>query len=131
MPGASAQAQHVGIKPGKTILLIQSGAIYPDGPMVSDLEKNFRVVPFTGIAEEPKSGSPSTKRRMRTQERRNHQRDAGRSTTVPLSGKEDMRRRKPQKSQRTPNSPRFLRLAAVRAGAETIICWLGNTGNGK
>jgi hypothetical protein len=33
--------------PGSTILLIQSGAIYPDGPMVAELGKHFSSVPFS------------------------------------------------------------------------------------
>jgi len=117
---ASAQAQHVGIKPGKTILLIQSGAIYPDGPMLSELEKNFHVVPFTGVAEEPKTET-FDQTRVRT---RNAViiTDAGRST-VPLSA-ERYETKKPQKAE-TSNYSRFLRLAAARAGAETIICYWG------
>ncbi|EEF59350.1 hypothetical protein [Pedosphaera parvula] len=47
---ASARAQRVALTRGNSILLVQSGAQYPDGPMISDLEKSFRVVPFTGVA---------------------------------------------------------------------------------
>ena len=44
-----ASAKPVRIKPGASILLVQSGAIFPDGPMVNELSKHFRVVPFTGV----------------------------------------------------------------------------------
>lgn len=44
-----ANAKPVRLRPGDSILLIQSGAIFPDGPVVSELEKHFRVVPFSGV----------------------------------------------------------------------------------
>jgi hypothetical protein len=44
-----AAAKRVRLQPGSSILLIQSGAAFPDGPMVSELEKHFRVVPFSGL----------------------------------------------------------------------------------
>src|SRR6266498_4667600 len=50
----SRQSKPVQLTPGSTILLIQSGAIYPDGPMVTELSRRFRVVPFTGVATERK-----------------------------------------------------------------------------
>jgi len=37
------------LKPGASILLIQSGAIFPDGEMVKRLAEHFRVVPFSGV----------------------------------------------------------------------------------
>lgn len=118
---ASAQAQRVGIGCGKTILLIQSGAVYPDGPMIVELEKNFHVVPFTGVADEPKIEALN-QRRVRT---RNAViiTDGGNPTTVPLSA-ENYETKKPE-GRETPNYSRFLRLAAARAGAETIICYWG------
>jgi hypothetical protein len=36
-------------RPGSTILLIQSGALFPDSPMVTELSKSFHVVPFSGV----------------------------------------------------------------------------------
>jgi hypothetical protein len=118
---ASAQAQRVGIKKGNTILLIQSGAIYPDGPMVTALEKSFHVIPFSGVAADPKSES-SEQRRERT---RNAViiTDSGSSTTVPLSA-EKYETKKPVEKEAASYS-RFLRLAAARAGAEAIICYWG------
>jgi hypothetical protein len=44
-----ANAKRVRLRPGSSILLIQSGATFPDGPMVAELEKHFRVVPFSGL----------------------------------------------------------------------------------
>jgi hypothetical protein len=45
-------AQRVRLVKGKTILLIQSGATFPDGEMVKALEQHFRVVPFSGVPPE-------------------------------------------------------------------------------
>ena len=42
-------AKQVKLRPGSSILLIQSGALFPDGPMVTELSKHFRVVPFSGV----------------------------------------------------------------------------------
>ena len=35
---ALAQAARVELKPGSRVLLVQSGAVFPDGPMVSEME---------------------------------------------------------------------------------------------
>ncbi len=43
-------ARRVRLAPGSSILLIQSGALFPDAVMVSELSKHFRVVPFSGIS---------------------------------------------------------------------------------
>jgi hypothetical protein len=42
-------AKRIRLRPGNSILLIQSGAMFPDGPMVGELSKHFRVVPFSGV----------------------------------------------------------------------------------
>lgn len=42
-------AKPVKLRPGSTILLIQSGALFPDGPMVTALSRHFSVVPFSGV----------------------------------------------------------------------------------
>ncbi|HWW00994.1 MAG TPA: hypothetical protein VNZ64_14955 [Candidatus Acidoferrum sp.] len=39
----------VRLHPGSSILLIQSGALFPDGAMVAEMSKHFRVVPFSGV----------------------------------------------------------------------------------
>jgi len=46
----------VALRKGSPVLLIQSGALQPDQPMVTALEKNFRVVPFNG---QPGGQSPA------------------------------------------------------------------------
>src|SRR5882724_11824290 len=43
------QAKSVKLRPSNSILLIQSGAAFPDGPMMEELGKHFRVVPFSGV----------------------------------------------------------------------------------
>jgi hypothetical protein len=42
-------SKRVALHPGSSILLIQSGAIYPDGAMVKELSQRFTVVPFSGV----------------------------------------------------------------------------------
>jgi hypothetical protein len=44
-----AGAKRIRLRAGSTILLVQSGAMFPDGPMVAELSKHFRVVPFSGV----------------------------------------------------------------------------------
>ncbi len=46
---ALAGARQFRLKPGSSVLLIQSGAMFPDGPMVAALSSHFRVVPFSGV----------------------------------------------------------------------------------
>ena len=42
-------ARPVKLRPGSSLLLIQSGALFPDGPMVTALSRHFSVVPFSGV----------------------------------------------------------------------------------
>src|SRR5215472_6507740 len=42
-------ARRVKLAPESSILLIQSGAVFPDAAMVAELSKHFRVVPFSGL----------------------------------------------------------------------------------
>lgn len=42
-------AKSVKLNANSSILLIQSGAIFPDAPMVKELGKYFRVSPFSGV----------------------------------------------------------------------------------
>jgi hypothetical protein len=37
------------LRSGSSLLLIQSGARFPDGPMTTELGKHFTVVPFSGV----------------------------------------------------------------------------------
>lgn len=50
-------ATQVELRPGSAVLLIQSGAMFPDGPMISQLSKTFRVLPFSGIPPAPSGRS--------------------------------------------------------------------------
>lgn len=56
---ALAKAKSVRLQRNSTILLVQSGAMFPDGPMVAELSRYFRVVPFSGVppvSQMPASG---------------------------------------------------------------------------
>jgi hypothetical protein len=46
-------SRQVKLKNGETILLIQSGATFPDSEMVRMMEDQFRVVPFSGLPPAP------------------------------------------------------------------------------
>ena len=81
-------AKRVTLRPGSSILLIQSGAVFPDGPMVAELSRQFKVTPF--------SGAPPRHRTM---------------TDI-------------EPSERV-SYARSLRLAAARAGAESVVCYWG------
>lgn len=54
---ALAAAKRIRLKSGASILLVQSGAIFPDAPMVNELSKHFRVVPFTGVPPVSRRGT--------------------------------------------------------------------------
>jgi hypothetical protein len=82
------QAKAVEVRPGSRLLVVQSGAVMPDGPMISALERHFQVVPFSGV--------PPRQR-----------------TAIESEPVEAM------------SLSRGLRLAAARAGAETILCYWG------
>jgi hypothetical protein len=53
---ALAAAKRMRLKSGDSVLLVQSGAIFPDAPMVNELSKHFRVVPFTGVPPASRRG---------------------------------------------------------------------------
>lgn len=54
---ALAAAKQIRLKSGDSILLVQSGAIFPDTPMVAQLSQHFRVVPFTGVPPVSRRGT--------------------------------------------------------------------------
>ncbi len=54
---ALTAAKQIRLKSGASILLVQSGAIFPDAPMVTELSKHFRVVPFTGVPPVSRRGT--------------------------------------------------------------------------
>ena len=49
---ALESSREIKLAPDQTILLIQSGAVFPDGEMVKAMERHFRVVPFSGVPPE-------------------------------------------------------------------------------
>lgn len=53
-------AKQVRLEKDASILLIQSGAAFPDGAIVSALSQHFRVTPFSGIPPEIKRSEQST-----------------------------------------------------------------------
>jgi hypothetical protein len=81
-------AKRVTLKPGSSILLIQSGAVFPDGPMVAELSQHFRVTPFSGVPPEHRTATDT------------------------------------EPAERA-SYARSLRLAAARAGAESVVCYWG------
>ena len=83
-------ARTVRLKPGAPILLIQSGATFPDPAMVSELSRHFKVVPFSGVPASPGWSGASRLHRNASEAFANG-----------------------------------LRLAAARAGSETILCYWG------
>jgi len=81
-------AKSMQLAPGSSILLVQSGAVFPDGSMMHDLKSRFHVTPFSGI--------PPHRRTMSN----------------------------PEPPEEFSYS-KSLRLAAARAGAETVVCYWG------
>ena len=121
----SSQSRVIQLSPGSTILLIQSGAIYPDGPMVAALSKHFRVVPFTGVAREKKS-SPYAP--LHTQATRNVAviTDPEKPVTIiPLKTLAKEHYRSDAIAEDAAAFSRLMRMAAARAGASTVVCYWG------
>jgi hypothetical protein len=121
---ASSQAKPVQLAPGSTILLVQSGAMYPDGPMVTELSKQFRVVPFTGIAAE--NNRPENRSNERTTRNAVVITDPDKpARVVPLTTlAREVYRTEPLHDESGAYS-RMLRLAAARAGASAVVCYWG------
>jgi hypothetical protein len=85
---AFASAYSIRLAPGSSILLVQSGAVFPDGAMLKELKKRFHVTPFSGVP--PHRGTMTN----------------------------------PEPPEEFSYS-KSLRLAAARAGAETVVCCWG------
>ena len=127
----SRQSKPVQLAPGSTVLLIQSGAIYPDGPMVTELSKHFRVVPFTGVATERKS-KPEAQWREQTIRNAAVITDPNHPVTiVPLTTLARERYRTEPVREEAGAYSRVLRLAAARAGASTVLCYWGILESGE
>jgi hypothetical protein len=56
------EAHSLHLRRGAAILLVQSGASVPDGAMVDELSREFKVVPYTGISSEilPENGEATS-----------------------------------------------------------------------
>ena len=57
------EAKKVRLRQDSSILLIQSGALFPDGAMVTEVGKHFRVMPFSGVPphpHDPAASNPET-----------------------------------------------------------------------
>ncbi|MCW5551737.1 MAG: hypothetical protein KIS67_06150 [Verrucomicrobiae bacterium] len=122
----SSQSKTVQLAPGSTILLVQSGAIYPDAPMVAELSKQFRVVPFTGVASERSTAArTTTASKQRTRNAIIVTDSEKPATVVPLTTL--AKERYPTDTPREPagDYSRVLRLAAARAGASVVVCYWG------
>jgi hypothetical protein len=50
-------AQRVRLRKGSTVLLVQSGAMIPDEPLLAELTKSFSVTPFSGVPAKTTGGS--------------------------------------------------------------------------
>ena len=50
---AFSDKQPLAVKKGTSILLVQSGALFPDTPMLTAFEKYYTVAGFTGIPDRP------------------------------------------------------------------------------
>jgi len=127
----SRQSQPVQLAPGCTILLIQSGAVYPDGPMVTELSKRFRVVPFTGVATERES-KPEAQLREQTIRHAAVITDPNHPVTlVPLTTLARQSYRTEPAREEAGAYSRVLRLAAARAGASAVVCYWGILESGE
>lgn len=51
---ALQRSRPIQLTPASTILVVQSGAMFPDAPMVESLSQYFRVIPFSGLPPESK-----------------------------------------------------------------------------
>ena len=58
---ALESAKRVRIKRGGSVLLIQSGAAFPDGPMVSEMNKHFITAPISGVPPGPPAKTDEAK----------------------------------------------------------------------
>jgi hypothetical protein len=122
--GAVRAAKPVRAVPGTTILLVQSGAVFPDSGMVTELGKSFRVVPFTGLANEPQKPDASVRDNTTRSVAIISDPDKP-ATVVPLSMVARERYKTPAERIDPGAYSRTLRLAAARAGASVVVCYWG------
>jgi hypothetical protein len=64
--GAFATHKRIELRKGAPILVVQSGAVIPDGPMITALDRYFTTSPFSGVPEaRPAAGSGGYARLLR------------------------------------------------------------------
>ena len=61
---ALANTAPLTLRRGSTILLVQSGAVIPDAPMIAELEREFTIVPFSGVPTDAHDGSKGAYSRL-------------------------------------------------------------------
>ena len=88
----------VEVRKGAVLLVLQSGALMPDEPMLKALLPYFSVTPFSGVPVSALDRAPV------------HLASAGTSSGNQTPG---------------PTYASMLRLAAARSGADTIVCYWG------
>jgi len=62
---ALAQKERVVVPKGASVMLVQSGAMIPDEPMVKALEKYYSVAVFSGVPQEKESSGNSYSKALR------------------------------------------------------------------
>lgn len=122
---AASQTKPIRLAPGSTILLIQSGSIYPDGPMVSELSKHLRVVPFSGVATERKTEREVLLSQQKVRNAAIITAPDKPLTIVPLTTSSYPIYRTASPKLDAGAYSRMLRLAAARAGASAVVCYWG------
>ena len=98
----------VSLTSGDRVVLVQSGAQFPDGPMLKGMESYFSVIPLSGV--------PAEDNRARLYLDRGHE---------PFRYRRD--------KNPTPKQPidKTLRLASAQAGAKTMIVYWGVLESGQ
>lgn len=118
---AALTSPEIRLTPGASILLVQSGALFPDAPLVDALSEHFRVVPFSGFRPEENQSRPgaSVKRRNASVALDTTQNPARLTYTDERSQHQPVI--EPEKS----SMANTLRLAAARANCDFIVCCWG------
>jgi hypothetical protein len=94
---ALSDSKPISLKRGYPIILIQSGARFPDETMTEKLSKYFQITPLIGIPTKPDGYASGG----------------------------SVEKKKEEEKEKTPSLNKTLRLAAARAGVKTIIVYWG------
>lgn len=123
---ASDHARPIRLKSGEAIMLVQSGAEYPDAPMVAALKERFTVVPFTGLANIASNKVMYVPRGDGRVRNLAIVTDPYRPVTVVAIPPEKPETQEKKTEEKPPAAySRLLRLAAARSGATTLVCYWG------